>query len=122
MSAPLQINLTKDKQTLRLSFADMSGELSAELMRVESPSAEVQGHGDGDKRLVSGKKNVQITDLSPIGNYALQVTFSDGHKTGFFTWDYLHNLCENKKDIWETYLASLKQAGQSREDHTTKES
>lgn len=98
-----------DGQTFRLSF---------ELLRVWSPSAEVRGHGPGQEILQVGKKNVGITRLEPVGNYALQPHFDDGHDTGIYSWDYLHWLGTNQDQLWQEYLHRLDQAGASREPAT----
>ena len=90
-------------------------ELSAELLRVLSPSAEVQGHGPGQEVLQTGKKEVGITDIQPIGHYAVQLSFDDGHSSGLYTWTYLAQLAEDKDRLWADYLAKLAQAGESRD-------
>lgn len=90
---PTEIKLRKDKRSLVVTFAngDLS-DLPAELLRIESPSAEVQGHGPGQKVIVTGKHNVTITEIQPVGHYAVRLVFDDGHNTGLYTWDYLHKL------------------------------
>ena len=89
---PTEIRLTADKKTLHLTFPNQNISLPAELLRVESPSAEVQGHGNEPKKIVTGKEDVTITNLEPQGNYAVKITFSDGHKTGLYTWEYFQEL------------------------------
>ena len=89
---PTEIRLTKDKKTLHLTFADESIELSAEKLRVESPSAEVQGHHPSEKKVVIGKENVEIIGIEPQGHYAIKLIFSDGHQTFIYTWNYLREL------------------------------
>ena len=89
--------------------------LPAEYLRVESPSAEVQGHARSEKRLVSGKRAVGIGAIEPVGNYAVRLTFSDGHDTGIFSWDYLQQLGEEQASRWASYLRALQAAGLSRD-------
>jgi DUF971 family protein len=89
-------------------------EISAELLRVESPSAEVKGHGPGQEKLVFGKADVSITNLEPVGTYAIRLIFSDGHSTGIFTWDYLEKLGRQSDQLWQAYLNKLETAGLSR--------
>ena len=89
--------------------------LPFELLRVYSPSAEVKGHGPGQEVLQTGKRDVSLTALDPVGNYAVQPYFDDGHNTGLFTWDYLHWLGKNQEQLWEEYLTNLEAAGYSRE-------
>jgi DUF971 family protein len=84
-------------------------------MRVYSPSAEVQGHGPGQEVLQTGKRDVVLTGLEPVGNYAVQPTFSDGHDTGIFSWDYLHFLGSQQAELWQKYEDRLKEAGVSRD-------
>jgi DUF971 family protein len=101
----LRLNPARD----RLTVAFDSGErfdLSAEYLRVESPSAEVRGHGQGQKQIVRGKQAVTIDKLEPIGNYAVRILFDDGHDTGLYSWDYLHKLGREHKTIWADYLAA----------------
>jgi DUF971 family protein len=89
--------------------------LPFEFLRVHSPSAEVRGHGPGQEVLQTGKRDVTITALEPVGHYAVQPTFSDGHETGIYSWDYLWWLAQNQSSLWDDYLARLAQAGQSRD-------
>jgi DUF971 family protein len=86
-----------------------------ELLRVESPSAEVQGHGPGDKKVVAGRRHVGIMEIEPVGNYAVRIRFDDLHDTGIFSWQYLYQLGENQDEIWQAYLSALKAQGLSRE-------
>ncbi len=88
--------------------------MNAEYLRVESPSAEVQGHGQ-DKRIVPGRKQVAITGVEPVGNYAVKITFDDLHDTGIYSWDTLYDLGENHDEIWQTYLDALAAHGLSRD-------
>lgn len=114
MHIPTRIKLNKSSKTLELGYADGKDfSLPAEFLRVHSPSAEVQGHGN--PVLQHGKINVAITDVQPVGNYALKLTFDDGHDTGLFTWSYLHQLATQHDAIWQDYLDKLSAAGQSRD-------
>ena len=115
MSVPAQIKLRRAENLLELSYDDGSMlSLPAEYLRVESPSAEVQGHGPGQAVLVTGKRHVAITGVEPTGNYALRLSFSDGHDTGIFTWDYLQELGRDYAIRWQRYLHRLESAGASR--------
>ncbi len=87
----------------------------AELLRVESPSAEVQGHGPGDKKVVAERKHVGIMEIEPVGNYAVRIKFDDLHDTGIFSWQYLYQLGRNQDEIWQAYLSALEAQGLSRE-------
>jgi DUF971 family protein len=112
---PEEIRITKDKTGMTIAFDD--GEiynLSAELLRVESPSAEVQGHGAGQKQLVPGKSQVRIISVTPNGNYAVRLGFDDGHSTGIFSWRYLRFLGENATTLMDDYLDNLADAGMTR--------
>lgn len=113
---PTDIKLHKRSRTLELSYADGSFELSAEFLRVHSPSAEVRGHGIGNGVLQTGKKFVGINELIPSGNYALKIVFDDGHDSGLYTWDYLYELCHNHDQYWQRYLDQLSAEGGSRDD------
>lgn len=106
---PTELRLAKDKRTLTVTF-DTGEEfaLPAEYLRVESPSAEVQGHAASQKQIVGGKKNVIIEALEPVGNYAVRIRFDDGHDTGLFSWDYLHELGAGHDEKWSAYLSALK--------------
>lgn len=106
---PTELRLSQDKTRLTAVFD--SGEqfsLAAEYLRVESPSAEVQGHGAGQKQIVTGKERVKIAALEPVGNYAVRIRFDDGHDTGLFSWDYLHELGREQPAKWAAYLKSAK--------------
>lgn len=110
------IELHRQSRTLELRYANAEHyTLTCEYLRVYSPSAEVRGHGEGQEVLQVGKVNVAITDIKPVGNYAVQLFFSDGHDTGLYSWDYLYELCKNRKDYWENYLRRLHEAGASRD-------
>jgi DUF971 family protein len=113
---PSGIELHRQSKTLELRYADGTRyTLSCEYLRVYSPSAEVRGHGHGQETLQVGKINVAITDIKPVGNYALQLTFSDGHDTGLYSWGYLHELCIHQQSHWDDYLQRLHEAGASRD-------
>ena len=86
-----------------------------ELLRVESPSAEVQGHGPGDKKVVAGRRHVGILEIEPVGNYAVRIKFDDLHDTGIFSWQYLYQLGQNQDEMWQVYLSALEAQGLSRE-------
>ena len=112
---PSEIRLAPDKRTLHVSFDNGdSFALSAELLRVESPSAEVQGHGAGQKTTPAGKRNVAITNIEPVGNYAVRLVFDDGHDTGLFSWDILYDYGIRQDSLMADYQARLAEAGQSR--------
>jgi DUF971 family protein len=114
MLIPTHIKLNKSSKTLELGYADgRQFALPAEFLRVHSPSAEVQGHGK--PILQYGKLNVALTHIQPAGNYALKLTFDDGHDSGLFTWDYLYRLATQQTEIWQDYLDKLSAAGQSRD-------
>ena len=101
---------------LEIAFADgRTFRLPYEFLRVHSPSAEVRGHGPGQEVLQVGKRLVEIRSLEPVGSYAVQPQFSDGHSTGIYSWDYLYELGENQERLWSEYLQKLEQAGASRE-------
>ena len=113
---PTEIRLMKDKRTLCVSFEDGSHfHLAAEYLRVESPSAEVKGHSPAERKTVPGKRNVTISAIDPVGTYAVKLKFDDGHDTGLFTWDYLHELGQTYSQKWPAYEASLASLGLSRD-------
>ncbi|MGY8870182.1 MAG: gamma-butyrobetaine hydroxylase-like domain-containing protein [Pseudomonadales bacterium] len=112
---PSNIKLHKKSKTLELIYDQDSYELSAEFLRVHSPSAEVRGHGIGNGTLQTGKKFVAITGVEAAGNYALKIIFDDGHDSGLFTWKYLHDLAVQHDKYWDKYLQSLAEAGESRD-------
>ncbi len=112
---PTEIKLVSGKRALSIAFDD--GEcftLPAELLRVSSPSAEVQGHSPDQRVTVGGKRNVAIADVRAVGNYAVQIVFDDGHDTGFYRWAYLHDLGRREAEIWQAYLDDLATKGLSR--------
>ena len=114
---PESINLHQKSRILEINFSDgRNFELSCELLRVYSPSAEVKGHGPGQSVLQTGKENVSITDIEPVGHYAVKLIFDDGHETGLYSWAYLYELGENKDELWKDYLQGLSDAGHQRQD------
>jgi len=116
---PTEIKLHQKSRMLEIAFSDgQRFELPCEFLRVYSPSAEVRGHGPGQEVLQVGKKNVEITDVQPVGSYAVQLVFSDGHDSGLYSWDYLHDLGINQEALWKQYLERLNEAGASREPGT----
>jgi DUF971 family protein len=113
---PTEIKLHQKSRVMELTFSDgQRFELSYEFLRVHSPSAEVRGHGPGQEVLQTGKKNVEIVNVEPVGSYAIQPRFSDGHDTGIYSWDYLYDLGVRRDRLWQDYLARLEAAGASRE-------
>tara|TARA_B110000858_G_scaffold134187_1_gene152500 strand:+ start:5481 stop:5888 length:408 start_codon:yes stop_codon:yes gene_type:complete len=115
-NAPTDIKLHKKSATLELLYADGAhNTFSAEFLRVHSPSAEVRGHGKGQEILQTGKRQVKIVNLEPVGNYAIKLSFSDGHDTGIFSWNYLAELATDHDSLWDDYLMKLDAAKASRE-------
>ena len=112
---PTEITPDRKRHVLALAYGEKSHELSFELLRVYSPSAEVRGHGPGQEVLQVGKRAVDITELEPVGMYAVRPTFSDGHNSGIFSWDYLNKLCVEKDLLWTEYLGRMERAGASRD-------
>jgi len=116
---PTEIKLNKKARMLELTFDDgQQFELSCEYLRVNSPSAEVQGHGPGEGVLQVGKENVGIDAIEAVGSYAVLLRFDDGHDTGIYAWDTLYKLGANKDDIWADYLEKLAAAGHKRREPT----
>jgi DUF971 family protein len=112
---PTEIKYHKRSRELEVRFADgMSGRLSAEYLRVQSPSAEVKGHSAGEGILVTGKEQVGITRIDPVGRYAVKLVFDDGHDTGLYTWALLYELLSDHDRKWARYVERLAQAGKSR--------
>ena len=112
---PTELRVDASRSILTISFD--SGErfaLPAEYLRVESPSAEVQGHSAAQKQTVSGKRHIKITSIEPVGNYAARIIFDDGHDTGLYSWDYLHELGREQNAKWSTYLSALRKIGGKR--------
>jgi len=113
--APTEIRVSKDRKLLTIQFGGgQRYELEAELLRVYSPSAEVQGHSPEQKVLVSGKREVQITKIEPVGNYAIRIEFDDMHNTGIFSWRFLSETGKSKAQKWREYEDGLAAAGKSR--------
>ncbi|PLX38804.1 MAG: hypothetical protein C0605_07260 [Hyphomicrobiales bacterium] len=113
---PTEINARDEGRSLHVSFDNgESYDLTAELLRVESPSAEVQGHSPEQKRTVTGKKNVRIKAMQPAGNYAVMIKFDDGHDTGLFSWEYLYEMGTHQEALWQAYLDRLAEEGLSRD-------
>jgi DUF971 family protein len=113
---PLEIRVKKDEKILEVDFDDGSSfRLPAELLRVESPSAEVQGHSPSQKKVVSGRRHVGIIDVEPVGNYAIAIKFDDLHDSGIYTWDGLYEFGKNQESVWQGYLDNLIKKGLSRD-------
>jgi DUF971 family protein len=113
---PLELRYVRERRVLEVDFDDGSTvSLPAELLRVESPSAEVRGHGGGQKTIVAGKRHVAISRIEPVGTYAARLVFDDGHDTGLYTWRYLHELAARQQGIWDAYLKALAARGLSRD-------
>jgi DUF971 family protein len=113
---PTELKVTKDRQQLVITFNNgESFTLSAEMLRVLSPSAEVQGHGPGQKVTVPGKRNVAIISMTPTGNYAVRIGFDDMHDTGIFTWSYLRELGERGEELFAAYESELREKGMTRD-------
>lgn len=119
MKVPKAIHLHRKSRVLELTFNDGSYQLSAEYLRVHSPSAEVRGHGRGREVLQAGKINVGIKHVEAAGNYALRIVFDDGHDSGIYSWDYLYDLATTQEQLWRAYLDRLEAAGLSRDPHTS---
>lgn len=112
---PTDIKLHQASRKLELTFDNgKQFELACEFLRVYSPSAEVRGHGPGQETLQVGKEDVNITGIEPVGQYAIKITFSDGHDTGLYSWDYLYDLCVRRDELWRDYVARLTAAGFAR--------
>jgi len=113
---PVAITVHQQSRVLEVGFSDgRTFRIPFELMRVYSPSAEVQGHGPGQEVLQTGKREVVLTGLEPVGNYAVQPSFSDGHDSGIYSWDYLYHLGEHEQDLWRRYEERLRAAGVDRD-------
>jgi DUF971 family protein len=113
---PTEVKLHQTSKVLELTFSDGHAfRLPYEFLRVYSPSAEVRGHGPGQETLQVGKKDVAITDVEPVGHYAIRPTFSDGHDTGIYSWEYLHDLGLRQSELWQRYLDRMAEAGASRD-------
>ncbi len=115
---PTEITLHQASRRLDVTFSDgQHYQFPIEYLRVYSPSAEVRGHGPGQETLQTGKRLVSIEEIIPVGTYAIQIRFSDGHDTGIFSWDYLKDLGVNQEEYWAAYLNRMEAAGASRDTH-----
>ena len=113
---PIEIRMKTEEKRLEIDFDNGEGfSIPAELLRVESPSAEVQGHGPSQKTTVTGRRHVNIIGVEPVGNYAVRIRFDDLHDTGLFSWRYLYQLGSGQDQLWEDYLTRLEEQGLSRE-------
>ncbi len=113
---PTEIRLRKDRKALTVTFDNGEGyTLPAEYLRVKSPSAEVQGHAPEERKTVPGKRNVEIMEVQPVGNYAVRLVFDDMHSTGIYSWDYFLDLGRNQDDYWQAYLDELAAKGLTRD-------
>ena len=113
---PTAITVHQQSRVLEVGFSDgQTFRIPFELMRIYSPSAEVQGHGPGQEVLQTGKREVELTELEPVGNYAVQPTFSDGHNSGIYSWDYLYFLGSQEAQLWAQYEERLQAAGMQRD-------
>jgi DUF971 family protein len=113
---PVEIRIKTKEKALEIDFDN--GEsfiIKAELLRVESPSAEIQGHGSGQKVTLAGRRHVGILSVEPVGNYAIKISFDDMHDTGIYSWQYLYDLGANQNDLWSDYLTRVKELGFSRD-------
>ena len=115
---PSKIQLHKRSKCLELHYEGKAYSLSAEYLRVHSPSAEVKGHGPGQEVLQTGKRDVGITGVEGVGNYALRLTYDDGHDSGLYTWDYLYRLATEYDANWDAYLEKLHAANETRDPET----
>lgn len=115
MAAPRELRVSKDRRLLTVTFADANYMFPAELLRVLSPSAEVQGHSPEQRVTVGGKRNIGIAAIEPTGHYAIRITFDDGHDTGIFTWTYLRTVGQEQDERWNAYLRELEEKGLSRD-------
>jgi DUF971 family protein len=113
---PTEIKLHQKSRILEIAFADgKTFQLPCEFLRIYSPSAEVRGHGPGQEVLQIGKKDIEINKIEPVGSYAIQLTFSDGHDTGIYSWDLLYDYGMRQQEMWHHYLKRMAEAGASRE-------
>ena len=113
---PKEIRLKKEEKVLEIDFEDgKTFSLPAELLRVESPSAEVQGHGPGQKTIVAGRRHIGILSVEPVGNYAIRINFDDLHDTGIFSWETLYDYGLRKDELWQNYLEALEENNLSRD-------
>jgi DUF971 family protein len=114
---PSEITLHKQSKSLGLAYGDTKYQLSAEYLRVFSPSAEVRGHGPGQEVLQVNKEQVGISQIEPVGHYAIKIYFDDGHDSGLYSWDYLYELATHQDNLWQDYLNRLAEAGYQRQTH-----
>ena len=113
---PTELRVFKEEARIEIEFADgCTHSLPAEYLRVESPSAEVQGHGPSQKKIVSGRRHVKIAGVEPVGHYAIRITFDDKHDTGIYSWAYLRELADSYEERWAAYQAALLYSGLSRD-------
>ena len=112
--SPIAVTYHRDARTLELDYRDTKAVLSAELLRVFSPSAEVRGHSEQERVLQTGKRHVGIKEIEAVGNYAIRIVFDDGHDTGIYSWDFLKGLYDRRDEYWHDYLTQMKQANASR--------
>ncbi len=113
---PAELRVFKEEGRLEIDFSDgFSCSLPAEYLRVESPSAEVQGHGPSQKKIVAGRRHVKIAEVEPVGHYAIRIVFDDRHDSGIFSWAYLRELADTQAERWATYQAALLSRGLSRD-------
>ncbi len=115
MKLPINIEFHNKSKRMNISFSDGDYEFTYEFLRVFSPSADVRGHTPDEAKLQVGKRDVTIVDVAPVGEYALKLTFSDGHDSGIYSWEWFEDLGKNKDELWESYLEDLKQHGASRD-------
>ncbi|MCC9620995.1 DUF971 domain-containing protein [Thalassospira sp. MA62] len=114
--SPVEINYLRDDRVLEIVWDDgLTTRIPAELLRVESPSAEVQGHHPSEKKIISGRRHVGIIDIVPVGNYAIRICFDDLHDSGLFSWSYLRELHHSQDTLWQDYLKALATRGLSRD-------
>lgn len=115
---PTEITLHQQSRELEIAFADgLRSKFPFEFLRVNSPSAEVRGHGIGQEVLQVGKRNVNVLNIEPVGSYAIKIDFDDGHDTGLYSWEYLRFLAEHQDQIWQGYLQRMDEAHASRDPH-----
>ena len=113
---PTELRVRREEKVLEIDFDDGAKfRLPAELLRVESPSAEVQGHAPDQKKIVAGRRHVGIMEIEPVGNYAVRIKFDDMHDTGIYSWQYLHELGQKQDNVWLDYITALAASGQSRD-------
>ncbi len=116
MQTPTRITVAKDKKSIEVQFNDShSHSFTAEILRVLSPSAEVQGHSEAERKLIGGKKNVSVSNIEPVGNYAIRIVFSDGHDTGLFSWAFLTELASAYEERYCEYIKAIEAANLNRE-------